>query len=226
MDDTKDLFKKIHDNAFHIKISQKSGAINALDDLKKEVFVEKQNFTIIRKWFNSLPEIKLTDKELEIVKKHAVKPKKTKWEFIFKILLYQNHLSFDDQKKWFSYINEDDIKLVAIKIIDDKRIDDDKLKLYLYKELLKMPKYFGQTLSLMNTAFKMGDRGFWEDCFEVVVDMVNKNDKISDEILTVWKHLTYLDEYAEKKKITSLVLFKETKKDHYLPQEVHDVFLF
>jgi|SaaInlStandDraft_4_1057021.scaffolds.fasta_scaffold40895_2 hypothetical protein len=68
---------------------------------------------------------------------------------------------------------------------------------------------------------------FFEEIFTFIIMLIEKNDKMSEQLVDIWSNnTTSLDEYAKKKNIESTLLYEYTKLTQYLPREAKDVFLF
>lgn len=224
-----EIINLVHNLTVKIKLAQrdKTDYASIEKEVKDIVFVPKQKISVMRKWFNQLPDMQLNKKELDIVKKVITQPKSVQYRIIILILIHQKHLNTKSMNAWFDCIKVKlDKKIAGLALFEDNRITNGKFKIHVFEELLKMPDHFGQTLNKLSTSVKKDYNEFMDVCLNKVVEMIEKDDDISAQLLKMWKTTLYLDDFAESKNIVSPVLFEFTGKEHYLPQSARDVFVF
>jgi len=223
----KELLDLIAKNALKVKIERaKTGNTTILDKIRKEIFVKNQKISVLKKWFNIFWEVELTKEELAILKSIIVKPKSTKWELVFKIIVHQKQLSQQQIEEWFSYIKPYDRLPLAFDLIKAPQLKNDNFKIALFKELLIHKEYMPRVIQAIDMSLMLESSYIWEQYFNVLVDYINDNNDLSKKIIFYWKKTVQLDTFAKEKNVSSTVLYNETKKDQYLPQEAKDIFFF
>lgn len=225
--ETNEIIELISKNALKAKIEQaRTGNANILNTIRGEVFVAKQKLVVLRKWFAMLWDIKLTTDELNIIKKIIVKPKSTQNDIVFQILVNQRDLNELQLEEWFSYITQDEKPRISFDLIKSGLLKNDSFQIKIFKELLLNKEYLSILINEVDISLNLGNREIWEKYFDILVNIINKNNDLSKKIIFYWKKTFYLNDFAKLKKVYSPALYEETKLEHYLPQIVVDTFLF
>ena len=200
--------------------------------IRKHVFVANQKLFVIRKWFDLLYHIPLTDKELEIMKKIVIKPNSTNWDILSTIIKEQKNMSGEKIKEWFDSIKSlstGDRAYIFFYVIRLKKIEDEELKTKLFKDLLYDFVFQKDALMFIDGELTspLISNSLCEKLFNSLVEVIQEGGEISEKLLFYWVNLeTIFDKYAKEKEIRSMLLYNKTGLDQYLPQDVQDIFLF
>lgn len=198
-------------------------ALNA----RKELFNPKQKLAKLRFYFDRIPSIKLTDEELDSIKKVIVKPKSAAWSIIKEIIKYQKQLSESQVIEWFEYIQPLDRLAVSMVIIEDSRITDIDYKLNLVKNLLDHVNYRRSVITFLDNNITANPEELIEKIFWIIMNLINVgNDKSKQIANLIVKETKFCEPFAHKHDVTSIVLYEITKNEQYLPSEAKDIFMF
>lgn len=208
----KQLIKLIDLSASKIKFGDNINSTELLDELRMMIFIPKQKISVIRRWFALLATVKLTDDELKIIKKIIVKPKSSEWSIISKIVEYQYQLSGDQIVEWFSYIKPYDKLPVSTKFIKNEKVNNDELKIELFKNMLDHYNYQTNTIDILDE--EMGKGPLWSKLLKILIDTINENDERSKRLAQYWVDNTlHLDIHTREEKLFSPLLYELTEKN-------------
>ncbi len=196
---------------------------------RKEFFNPKQSIYNIRLWFNKCPGLQLTSEELENIKNVIVKPSSSDVFIINSIIAHQISFNNDDIEKWVSYVRKLDIRVIAMTVILKETVTNLDLKLELAQKLLTHINFVGMVFDKMGLLLANDSTGIWNKIFNLIVDMINKEDMYSESIANNWIHskqVAFFDLYASHRDIESRLLYEKTGKIQYLSKEAQNVFIF
>lgn len=223
--DEKQLISFIINNSSKIALDFLTGSDVVLSKIRKDVFVPKQKLSVIRTWFKIVPNVKLTDTELDITKKIIVKPKSSEWSIILTILRFQTQMSNESVLLWYKSIRPMDMVIGARQCIEDKRVIDTDYKIVLFKEMLNHYNYQLDAIKLLDK--EIARESLWTELLKVLVDTINENDERSNRLVNHWvKNTINLTIFAISNNLKSPLLYSVTGNEKFLSQQVKDVFLF
>lgn len=221
-----ELLNFIDRNGSNLVRDSYSGSDEYLGDFRKKMFVPNQKLTVLRRWFYVVPNIQLTDDELNIVESIITKSEQSELFLILNIIRGQDTLNDSEIVKWFKYVKPEDRIRGAVSLIKNNKVTDYAFKIELFNELLDSYDYQIAAIDMLEEQ-RYFQNAIWRKLLDILVEKINENDERSKRLATYWAEATTnLDNEAQKQSIISLPLYNATKRNQYLPKEAKNIFLF